>query len=196
MSSRIGRTADGVELMEVLRADGGRHWSELCTDPACCPEDGRSFDPGPHPVAATLSQAGAAGPAGPGCPGRTLLPPAGSTQAIRQSTRQAEQRLHDLGSRSWAGGLRDPQELTVKIGRAAVQQAIKRYRAGNWLTSGDEPAWLAVLLADLRVRDDAWARMNSRYREAHMRLWTDVLRAAATEYVPAPAALLALASSR
>jgi hypothetical protein len=38
---------------------------------------------------------------------------------------------------------------------------------------------------------DAWARMNPRYREAHSRLWTDVLRSAATEYMPAPAALLA-----
>jgi hypothetical protein len=181
----------GVELMEVLRADGGRYWSVLCTDPACCPEEGRSFDPGSHPLAAAMSQAGLPALPDRAALARTLLPAAGSTTAIRQSTRQAEQRLCALGSRSWAEGCRDPQELTVKTGRAAVQQAIKRYRAGDPLTSGDELAWLAVLLADLRVRDDAWARMNPRYREAHMRLWTDVLRAAATEYVPAPAALLA-----
>ncbi|MGA8274053.1 MAG: DUF4192 family protein [Candidatus Sulfotelmatobacter sp.] len=98
--------------------------------------------------------------------------------------------------KSWAEGGRDRRELTVEVGRAAVQHAIKRYRAGDPLTNGDELAWLAVLLADLRVRDDAWARMNPRYREAHIRLWTDVLRSAATEYVPAPASLLALASSR
>jgi hypothetical protein len=48
-----------------------------------------------------------------------------------------------------------------------------------------------VLLADLRVRDDAWARMEPDHWEAHIRLWTDVVRGAATEYVAAPASLLA-----
>jgi hypothetical protein len=181
----------GVELVEVLRADGGRYWSVLCTDPACCPEEGRSFDPGSHPVAAAMSRAGLPALPDRAALARTLLPAAGSTEAIRQSTRVAEQRLCDLGTRSWADGARDPQEITVRTGRAAVQHAIKRYRAGDALTSGDELAWLAVLLADLRVRDDAWARMNPRYREAHIRLWTDVLRSAAREYVPAPASLLA-----
>jgi hypothetical protein len=182
---------DGAELMEVLRAEGGRYWSVLCTDPGCCPPEGRSFDPGSHPLAAAMSQAGLPALPDRAALARTLLPPAGSTEAIRQSTRLAERRLCDLGSRAWAEGCQDPQELTVKTGRAEVQRAIKRYRAGEQLTTGDELAWMAVLLADLRVRDDAWARMNPRYREAHVRLWTDVLRAAATEYVPAPASLLA-----
>lgn len=181
----------GVELIEVLRADGGRYWSVLCADPACCPEEGRSFDPGSHPLAATMSQAGMPALPDRAALARRLLPAAGSTAVIRQSTRQAEQRLRDLGPRSSAAGARDLQDVTVKTGRAAVQRAIKRYRAGDSVTSGDELAWLAVLLADLRVRDDAWARMNPKYREAHIRLWIDVLRAAATEYMPAPASLLA-----
>jgi hypothetical protein len=183
--------AGGVEIMEVLRAEGGRYWSVLCTDPACCPEDGRPFDPGSHPIASAMSHAGLPALPDRAALARTLLPPAGSAEAIRRSTRLAEHRLCELGSTSWADGGRDPLEVTTKTGRAAVLSAIKHYRAGDSLTSGDELAWLAVLLADLRVRDDAWARMNPRYREAHIRLWTDVLRAAATEYVPAPASLLA-----
>ncbi len=183
--------AAGIELVEALRADGGRYWSVLCSDPACCPAEGRSFDPGSHPVAAAMSQAGLPALPDRHALARTLLPPAGSTDAIRQSTRLAERRLGDLGSESRADGTREPQELAASTGRAAVQRAIRRYRAGDSVTSGDELAWLAVLLADLRVRDDAWARMNHRYREAHIRLWTDVLRAAAPEYVPAPASLLA-----
>jgi Domain of unknown function (DUF4192) len=184
----------GVELIEVLRAAGGRYWSVLCTDRACCPEEGRAFDPGSHPLAAKMSQAGMPALPDRAALARTLLPPAGSMAAIRQSTRQAKQRLCDLGSRSSAAGARDLQEVTVRTGRTAVQRAIKRYRAADSVTSGDELAWLAVLLADLRVRDDAWARMNPKYREAHIRLWIDVLRAAATEYVPAPASLLAFAA--
>jgi Domain of unknown function (DUF4192) len=181
----------GVELMEVLRAERGRYWSVLCTDPACCPAEGRAFDPGSHPVAAAMAEAGLAALPDRAALARTLLPPAGSTEAIRRSTRLAERRLCELGETYRADGGRDRQEQTVRAGRAAVQRAIKHYRAGDSLTSGDELAWLAVLVADLRVRDDAWARMNPRYRDAHLRLWTDVLRAAATEYVPAPASLLA-----
>jgi Domain of unknown function (DUF4192) len=48
-----------------------------------------------------------------------------------------------------------------------------------------------VTLTDLRVRDDAWARMEPKFRAAHQRLWTDVVRHAREPYVPAPASLLA-----
>lgn len=182
---------DDVELREVLRADGGRYWSVLCQDPACCPAEGRPFDPGSHPAAAAMSQAGFGALPDRAALARTLLPPAGSAEAIRQSTRAAEQRLCDLGSKYWADGGGDARQLTATTGRAAVRRAIRRYRSGGSLTSGDELAWLAVLLADLRVRDDAWARMDPEHHEAHCRLWTDVLSGAAPEYVPAPASLLA-----
>ncbi len=182
--------AGGVQLREVLRADGGRYWSVLCDDPACCPPDGRPFDPGSHPAAAAMTEAGLRALPDRAALARSLLPTAGTAGSIRQSTRLAEQRLCELGSRHWAQG-RDARQLTARTGRAAVQRAIRHYRAGGSALSGDELAWLAVLLADLRVRDDAWARMDPRHREAHSRLWTDVLRGAATEYVPAAASLLA-----
>jgi hypothetical protein len=47
------------------------------------------------------------------------------------------------------------------------------------------------VLQDLRVRDDAWARMDPAHQAAHQRLWTDVTRRARPGYVPAPASLLA-----
>jgi hypothetical protein len=43
----------------------------------------------------------------------------------------------------------------------------------------------------LRVRDDAWARMDPAHSANHCRLWTDIVRCAAAEFVPAPASLLA-----
>jgi len=49
----------------------------------------------------------------------------------------------------------------------------------------------SVSLADLRVRDEAWARMDPRFRSAHQRLWIDVVRHASEPYVPAAASLLA-----
>ena len=48
-----------------------------------------------------------------------------------------------------------------------------------------------MTISDLRVRDDAWARMDPRHRADHQRLWTDVVRHAREPYVPAPASLLA-----
>ncbi|MDQ1683323.1 MAG: hypothetical protein QOC82_60 [Frankiaceae bacterium] len=59
----------GVELVEALQRSvvmplrdafllrGGRIWSYLCPDPACCPPDGRPYDAG-SPVATTLAAAG------------------------------------------------------------------------------------------------------------------------------------------
>jgi hypothetical protein len=182
--------AAGVGLREVLRAEGGRYWSMLCADEDCCPLEGRPFDPGSHPAGAAMSAAGLAAMPDRAALARTLLPPAASSQAIRHATRLAEQRLLDLGTKYRASGGSDPQELTARTGRSAVQRAMRRYRAGGSVTS-DELAWLAVLLADLRVRDDAWARLDPRHRDAHARLWTDIVRAAGSDYVAAPASLLA-----
>ena len=183
--------ADGVQLREVLRADGGRYWSVLCDDPACCPAEGRPFDPGSHPVSAAMAEAGLAALPDRAALARTLQPRPGSAASIRQATRRAERRLCDLGDTEWAAGQREPQAATAEVGRLAVQQAISRYRAGKEISAPDDLAWLSILLADLRVRDDAWARMDPRYRQAHCRLWTDVVKGASCEYVPAPASLLA-----
>jgi hypothetical protein len=184
-------TEEHIRLVEVLRAEAGRYWSVLCIDPDCCPVEGRPFDPGSHPVAAAMTEAGLAALPDRAALARTLQSPAGSAPNIRRATRLAEDRLCELGSRYWADGGRDARQATVRIGRAAVKSAIERYRFDNPITDPDELAWLAVLLADLRVRDDAWARMDPRHHDAHCRLWIDVVKGAAREYVSAPAALLA-----
>ena len=76
-------------------------------------------------------------------------------------------------------------------GLAAVGAMIARYRGGGRYTSDDEIARLTVALRDLRVRDDAWARMDPAHSGAHLRLWIDVTRRAQPGHVGAPAALLA-----
>jgi hypothetical protein len=45
-----------------------------------------------------------------------------------------------------------------------------------------------------RVRDAAWAHITRRTAEAHVRLWTDVVRRAPDTLVAAPAALLGWAA--
>ena len=48
-----------------------------------------------------------------------------------------------------------------------------------------------MALTILRIRDDAWARMDPSHRTAHGQLWTDLTRRACPGYVAAPASLLA-----
>jgi hypothetical protein len=76
-------------------------------------------------------------------------------------------------------------------GLAAVGAMIARYRGGGRFTSDYEIARITVALHDLRVRDDAWARMDPRGADEHCRLWVDVVRRAQPGHVAAPAALLA-----
>ena len=79
----------------------------------------------------------------------------------------------------------------VLEGLSAVADALGTYRRGGKLATDDQVAWLSLALTNLRVRDDAWARMDPGHRDAHTRLWTDVVRRAEPPYVPAVASLLA-----
>lgn len=180
----------GVDLLEVLRADGGRYWSALCRDPGCCPDEGISFDPCSHPAAAVLNQAGLDAYPDRAALARTLEPAPGSAKVTRQATSRALRRIDSLITAATQGGT-DPAAALAAAGRRAVRGAIRRYRSGAQVTSPARLAFLAVVLADLRVRDDAWSRMDPGFRARHLRLWTDVVTHAAPEFVPAAASLLA-----
>ena len=60
----------GIAVQDVLRVEGGRYWSYLCGDPACCPPDGVPFDSAGHPASAALAAAGLHGARRPGGAGR------------------------------------------------------------------------------------------------------------------------------
>ena len=180
----------GLELKEVLRAEGGRYWSALCQDPACCPPGGVSYDPCSHPAAAVLDNAGLGAYPDRAALARTLQPEPGTAREIRQATSRALRRISKLLAQAERDGL-SPASAVADAGRGAVRKAIARYRCDRAITERGRLAFLAVCLADLRVRDDAWARMDPEYRRLHLRLWTDVVTAAAPEFVPAPASLLA-----
>ncbi len=184
-------TNSGMEVPEVLRADGGRFWSLLCDDVTCCPPEGRSYDPGSHPAAAALTEAGLTAHPDRDALARTIQRQAGSADRVWRATIQAQLRLAQLVDLGKAEGDRHPRLRATRTGRKEVQRAIRQYRSGHSIASIEHMAWLAVLLADIRVRDDAWARMDPAYRDAHCRLWTDVLRYADVEFSPAPASLLA-----
>jgi hypothetical protein len=180
----------GVELREVLRAESGRYWSALCQDPGCCPADGISFDPCSHPAAAALNQAGLDAFPDRAALARTLEPAPGTARPTRQATGRALRRVDKLITGAQRDG-RDAAEALAEAGRNVVRGAIEQYRSGARITDRGRLAFLSVVLADLRVRDDAWARMDPEHRGPHLQLWTDVITGAAPEFVPAPASLLA-----
>ncbi|HVT66505.1 MAG TPA: DUF4192 domain-containing protein, partial [Trebonia sp.] len=80
--------------------------------------------------------------------------------------------------------------ITAALGLVMVREAVRRYRDGERVST-EYAAWLTVALREVRVRDDAWARMDPAHRAAHLRLWTDLTRLARPGYAAAPAALLA-----
>jgi len=182
----------GVTLTEVLRAEGQRYWSYVCANPACCPPDGTPYDVAGHPAARALAAAG-----GPVLTGRDELSasiaPAGGQlgAAMRRATSKAHEQVARCVARLERAGLCvTAARLTGALGQVAVRDAIRRYRDGEQVGT-DHAAWLTVALRQLRVRDDAWARMEPEHRSAHLRLWADLTRLARPGYVAAPAALLA-----
>ena len=182
-----------LTLREVLRVEDGRYWSYLCRDPACCPAEGVAYDPVAHPAAAALTTAGLAAYPDRAALARTLAPLKGAAaESMAAATERALARVATLIARHRRSGQSgDMLRLVVEDGRRAVGEAITAYRGGGRIADDDQIAWLSVVLADLRVRDDAWARMDPEHQEAHRRLWADVVRAARPAYVPAPASLLA-----
>jgi hypothetical protein len=178
---------------EVLRAGDGRYWSYTCLDQTCCPEKGVRYDTAPGQLLGILLN-----DSGPVLGDRaalaaTIAPVTGpDAESMADATRRAERHLLQLlAERGKPGGRRTVRMCFADQGTEAVQLLISQYRAGATYTEDDQVAWLTVLLKELQVRDDAWARMDPDHRGAHLRLWTDVVRLARPGYVAAPASLLA-----
>ena len=185
--------AAGLTVQDVLRVQGGRYWSYSCDDPRCCPADGVRFDPAGHPAAAALAAAGLAVRADRAALASTVAPAEHAAQAMELAASRARRRAAQLVEQALsaqppAGDLLQP---IADAGRRSVRLAVTLYRHGGELADFDEIAWLGFALTDLRVRDDAWARMDPAFTGAHQRLWTHLVRLLPAELVPAPAALLA-----
>jgi hypothetical protein len=181
-----------LRMRELLRVENGRYWSYLCRNVDCCPPDGTPFDYPSHPVAAAMTVAGLAAYPDRAALASTLAPLAGeAAQEMDRAIERACARAQALVDRAQRAGGGNPLRLAVGAGRRSVREAIGAYRGGGRITDADAFAWLAVSLVNLAVRDDAWARMAPEHREAHLRLWADVVRRASGPWLPAPAALLA-----
>jgi hypothetical protein len=164
----------GVHLADALRVQAGLYWSYLTL--ADLSGDGTPVDPAsPASLEAAACDAPVLGSRAELA--ATLAPFAGADgDAMRVA----------IGRE-----LQHPRRAR-QVGLAAVEDAIARYRAGGvHHLSHTEAATLAVALRDLRIRDDAWSRLEPEHNAAHIRLWTDLTRLTTGVYAAAPASLLA-----
>ena len=186
------RTA-GIDVLDVLRVEDGRYWSYLCADEDCCPAAGTPFDPGAHSAAAAMASAGNRVLADRAAVAARVAPVGGiAAESMRQATRRAQQHARQLLAKvRKSARIGAARQLIAAEGLNAVGAMIATYRAGGKYTTDYQIAWITVALRDLRVRDDAWARMDPAHADAHRRLWIDVTRRAQPGYVAPPAALLA-----
>jgi Domain of unknown function (DUF4192) len=184
---------EAADLIDFLRVEDGRYWSYTCTNPACCPAEGSAFDLASYPVPAALAEASGRVLASRDDLVDSIAPLNGIVaESMRQATKRAEQHANQLLAKvRKSARLGAARHMIATEGLGAVSQLVTAYRAGGRFVTDYQVAWLTVALRDLRVRDDAWARMDPRYGEAHQRLWTDVVRRAQPGHVAAPASLLA-----
>ena len=183
----------GIDLQDFLRVENGRYWSYRCGDEACCPAAGVSFDPDSDSAAAALALTQPPVLADRAAVAARVAPLGGIDAAsMRQATRRAEKHASQLLAKvRKSARLGAARQLIAAEGLNAVGAMIATYRAGGRYATDYQIAWITVALRDLRVRDDAWARMDPAHADAHRRLWIDVTRRAQPGYVAAPAALLA-----
>ncbi|WP_336213710.1 DUF4192 domain-containing protein [Nonomuraea sp. LPB2021202275-12-8] len=180
----------GVEVGEVLRADGGRFWSYVCDSTACCPPEGTPYDPKASRIAAEATVRGLVALPDRRSLERTIAPVTGPVRmAMRRATAEA---VHDLRARLSASADADAfaREFTAQ-GLARVRAALAAHAAGGRLDDG-EAARLGLDLSVVRVRDEAWTLLE----ESHAGLWKDLTRRLEPSFVPAAASLLAMAAWR
>ncbi len=183
----------GIDVREVLRAEGGRYWSYCCHDPVCCPPRGTPYDVTSSSVAASATVAGLVALPDRAAVERSVAPVEGAaSEAMHQAHARVRARLEE-----WSRECGDAESLRTKMtaeGKRRVGAALARYRDGGDRLDDDEIAMLAALLVLYPVRDDAWLRIERGLLAAHLALWTDVVRRTEEIYVPAPASLLSFAA--
>jgi hypothetical protein len=193
----LGRTlaADGVHLVDLLRADGRRWWSVLCPNPRCCPPEGQPYELSAHPLTTRSVYRGEVALPDEEELRASVAPLLGLT---RLSMTQATARVEDAIEARYARlpGRAGLFEAFVRDGTRYVRELLAHHVDGQPASdppTDDEAAWASVYVSALPVRDDAWLSMRRSPADRHVRFWRDIARRAVPPYDVAPTALLAFA---
>ncbi|MFG2003278.1 DUF4192 domain-containing protein [Spirillospora sp. NPDC048911] len=179
-------TAHRLRVAEALRIHSGRWWSLTCVDDTCCPILGQPYDSSTTAIAAQATFSGHVALPDRAALARTLAPLQGEPRtAMRAATDRAEQRFL-----SWTREGLTPAEIQSRLSASglAILSALTPHPAD------DDVAWLGVTLTSMRVRDEAWIRIDTHDPQRDIDFWRAILRRVEEPYAAAPACLLALAA--
>jgi hypothetical protein len=210
--------AHGLSLTDAARVSNGRWWSLTCTNVRCCGPAGKPYDISSSVVAAQATYSGHVALPDRSDLSRTVAPVTGRARtAMQAATRQVDQQL-----KRWQATLSRTQyhRRVTQKGLTLIEALLttpdpptkppsspeendthqsnansKRPGKGSTVKpEDDEVAWLGFLLLDLRIRDEAWVRINEEDPTDDIRFWRDVLCRVDDDFANAPASLLAYAA--
>lgn len=165
----------GAPIREAVLVVGGRWWSLTCRS-GCCPPEGTPYEPASHPLAAEAVYAGLSA----------------------QPSRVELQRQ--------VGGPDEVDEVRLVAAAATVQQqtagqdrgvraalmaaTVQRYLESDEPPDDDDCLLLAVLAADIAVRDVAWAMVTREDADDHLRVWSRTVARTPQDLARGPLGLL------
>jgi len=166
-------------VRDALLVGDGRWWSLTC--PAgCCPDEGRLYDLGGHPLAAEAVYAGLSAEGDRSVLARQVGGPPGAEEpqllALLDAVRQRTASL--------------PPEAATRL----VVETVRRLRTGAGPVEDADCLLLAVLVEDLVVRDVAWVMMTREDSDDDLRLWGRVVARAPQVVAAGPLGLLGAAA--
>ncbi len=180
----------GIDVLDLLVADGRRWWSEGCTDHECCPPEGNLYDLARHPVTAQSVYAGEVALDDEDALRRSVARPDGAAALrMRELTTRTETELRER-----LAGEADPVSAWKAAGRAHVEDLLRRCRTDPERLTDEEVALASVFVSDVKGRDEIWRLMTRTSAMVHVALWSVVVRRTVTPYDVAPAALLAFSA--
>jgi hypothetical protein len=185
-----------IQIRDVLCVAGGRWWSALCRDLACCPPEGKPVAgpdgaSGSSVVDATAVSAGLTALPDRQALRATLEPP---VPWLHAATEQAMERVGgDLVTRLAAGEQTEVEDELI----ALIDGFVDRFGGRTPALSDDEVAQVALGLHLLEVRDTVITWTLGDDAEALQRMLVEtVRRTAAPSHVPAASVLAWCAYSR
>ena len=179
----------GIEVEDIVLVLGGRFWSLLCRNPACCPAEGRAVHrPGSTPMAAHLVLEGRAPFASRAAMVSLLHPPdAAESERLRPLVKAAARRVPARrDSLAWGRWHRETTRLLDDVVARRVDDASP--------LGDQELATLLACVRDVHVRDHMDAYVGTDRADTAIALWIEMVRRAPPGFEVAPATMLAWAA--
>lgn len=179
LTTAIAELEDLLTVSEALLVTGNRFWSLICQ--GCCPPDGIEIDSAATVAAAQFIAEGSAPLASREALAAMIAPQDGAAaQAMRRAVVRAAMQLPRRGR----GG---PDTRHVSRLRELLAMPVP--------LSDEDAGALILLLASIRLRDEAWALTNAGDPAAQVEFWADITRRAPRRLAAPPASLLAYAAA-